>query len=211
MMGQRSASRVVGTALCAAVLLLLSTSPLGAAQDEERPEGNHRIAALAFLAIPVEDPLSATYGSHPGFAVRYTFQPNRRWSVAGELASRRSDGATATFGFPAELRVISVAALARLHFPIPASGIQRGDLFLGVGLIYQRLEETVGFPEGPLEAAENATGLLIAAGIRRRLGAQWGVLGEARFSRLSAPPPAAGIDGAQLGTFELAAGVYLAF
>ena len=211
MIDQRGGSRAVGTALCAAVLLLLSTSSLGAAQDEERPEENHRIAALAFLAVPVEDPLAATYGSHPGFAVRYAFQPNRRWSLAGELASRRADGSTATFDFPSELRVISVAALARLHFPVPASDIGRGDLFVGVGLIYQRVEETVGFPEGPLEAAENATGLLIAAGIRRRLGAQWGVLGEARFSRLAAPSPAAGVDGAQLGTFELAAGVYLAF
>ncbi len=211
MIRQRSGSRVVGTALCVSVLLLLCTSPLLATQDEERQERSHSIAALAFLAVPVEDPLSATYGSHPGFAVRYAFQPNRRWSLAAELASRRSDGSTATFGFPTELRVITMAALARLHFPIPAADIRRGDLSVGVGLIYQRLEETVGFPEGPVEAAENATGLLITAGIRRRLGARWGVLGEARFTRLSAPSPAAGLDGAQLGTFELAAGVHLAF
>lgn len=211
MIRQRSGSRVVGAALCASVSLLLCTSPLLATQDEERLEGSHIIAALAFLAVPVEDPLSATYRPHPGFAVRYAFQPNRRWSLAGELASRSSDGSTATFGFPTELRVTTMAALARLHFPVRASDIWLGDLCVGVGLIYQRLEEEVGFPEGPVEADESATGLLITAGIRRRLGTQWGVLGEARFSRLSAPSPAPGIDGAELGTFELAAGVYLAF
>lgn len=170
----------------------------------------HTVAVLGLLEVPSDEPISKVYGSHPGVAGRYVYRASESWSIAGDLAYRGPEGETENFGLEAELRVLEFGAMLRYHPPLAIStGVL--DLWLGGGLTVQRIEERVGFPDGPLEADDGAAGWALGAGIERLLGGGWGVLGDVRFSRLSISSGLEGIEDTELGGLGLRGGVFVSF
>jgi hypothetical protein len=173
-------------------------------------DGSHSIEALTMAARFSDEVLSDLYGTHVVLGTRYVYG-QQRWSIAGELGWRSPGGTTSAFGFDSELRVVHIAALA--HIPVwrddtPDAG---WTVRAGGGVLHQRLRERVDLAGEMLKASEGATGFLVTGVVRRRLGSSWGVLGEGRFTRLTAPEPAPGVTGTSLGSFEVGGGVWLAF
>jgi hypothetical protein len=206
---------VPAAALVALISLALAAPASGqapAATTAADPPRRHELALLGLFVSPTGDPVDEVYGSHAGAALRYTYRLAPRWSLAGEIGSRQADGTTPGFGFPAELDVLHAAATAsRLWGP----GVDRADRWtasLGAGVILLDVEEEVRFLAEPVTAGDTLTGLLLHAGARWPLRPSWGLTAEARYTAMEdAESPGPGLEPADFGALEVAAGVFVAF
>lgn len=200
--------------LGAALLLAVTWAGPATAQvaDPAPAARRHHVELLGLYVSPTGDPVDEVYGAHSGVAVRYSFQLRPRWSLAGELGRRQADGSTTAFGFPADLEVSHAAVLASYHW---GPGVGRSDRWtasIGAGFVVQDVEEEVGFPDATVSASDTVNGLLVRAGGRWPIRSSWGLTAEGRVTAMEdAESPGGGGEGADFGTFEVAAGVFFSF
>lgn len=200
----------------AAAALLLAAAWLAPASAQvvtpASPAGRNQVELLALYVSPIGDPVDEVYGGHTGAAVRYSFQLRPRWSLSGELGQRQADGSTTAFGFPAELEVTHAAVTGNYHWGPGVADAGRWSASAGAGAILQDVEEEVRFPGEIARASDSVTGLLVRAGGRWPIGSLWGLAGEGRFTAMEeAASPGGGVEGADFGAFEVAAGVFFSF
>jgi hypothetical protein len=199
----------------AAALLLapVATAPAAAQVADPAPAARrHQVELLALYVSPTGDPVDEVYGGHPGAAVRYSFQLRPRWSLSGEIGQRQADGSTTTFGFPADLEVLHAAVLASYHWGPGITQAGRWSASAGAGFVIQDVEEEVRFPDGTVSASDSVNGLLVRAGGRWPLGPSWGLSAEGRVTAMEdAESPGGGVEGADFGAFEVAAGIFFSF
>lgn len=213
---RRTTRRRAPAAVVAALTSLALAAPAAAQDAPARPAGDpprrHELALLGLFVSPTGEPVDEVYGSHTGAALRYTFHWGRRWSVAGELGTRVADSTTSSFGFPSQLDVLHAAATASRRW---GPGVDRADRWsaaLGAGVIVLDVEEEVRFFDEPITASDTLTGLLLHAGARWPLGPAWGLTTDARYTAMEdAESPGPGLEPADFGALEVAAGVYFAF
>ncbi|HUF36420.1 MAG TPA: hypothetical protein VMN37_10750 [Gemmatimonadales bacterium] len=198
----------------AAALLLAEVATVQAAAQvaDPAPAGRrHQIELLALYVSPTGDPVDEIYGGHPGAAVRYSFQLRPRWSLAGEIGQRQADGSTTAFGFPADLEVLHAAVLANYHWGPGVRQSGRWTAAAGAGVVMQDVEEEVRFPDATVSASDSVNGLLLRAGGRWPLGPAWGLTAEGRVTAMEDAESRGGGEGADFGTFEVAAGAFFSF
>ena len=201
------------TVAAALLLAAVSSVPVGAQVADPAPTPRrHQIELLALYVSPTGDPVDEVYGGHPGAAVRYSFQLRPRWSLAGEIGQRQADGSTTAFGFPADLEVLHAAVLASYHWGPGVTQAGRWTAAAGAGVVMQDVEEEVRFPDATVSASDSVNGLLLRLGGRWPLGPAWGLTAEGRATAMEdAESPGGGGEGADFGTFEVAAGVFFSF
>lgn len=199
----------------AAALLLaaVATAPAAAQVADPAPAARrHQVELLALYVSPTGDPVDEVYGGHPGAAVRYSFQLRPRWSLSGEIGQRQADGSTTTFGFPADLEVLHAAVVASHHWGPGVTRAGRWSASAGAGVVIEDVEEEVRFPDATATAGETLTGLLVRAGGRWPIRHSWGLTAEGRLTAMEdASSPGGGIEPADFGAFEVAAGVFFSF
>jgi hypothetical protein len=165
----------------------------------------HQVELLGLAVFPAGGELDEVYGNHFGIAGRYGLRLGARWGVAVEAGQRSASGSTPVLGAPAKIDVQHGAVSARFHLR-PRSD-SSWDAWVSAGVLHQRLEEEVRFPDATATAKDDATGPLVGLGARWPGRRGWGVSGELRYSRLRASRRPSGRPGADLDGFEAVAGV----
>lgn len=192
------------------LVLALVASPALAQTDEAARR--HRVELLGLFVTPTDDVVDDVYGSHAGFAVRYALRVSPKWGLEVELGQRQAEGSTGIFGFPADLEVLHGTLLGAYHWGPGVAQPGRWTVSLGAGILFEDVEEEVRFPDELATASETLLGGLLRAGLRWPVRPAWGLTAETRLSLLEdSSPPESGVEPANLGALELAAGVFVAF
>lgn len=200
--------------LAGALLLAAAWGVAAAAQvaDPAPAARRHQVELLGLYVSPTGDPVDEIYGGHPGAAVRYSFQLRPRWSLSAEIGQRQADGSTTGFGFPADLEVSHAAVLASYHWGPGVAQAARWSASAGAGVVMQDVEEEVRFPDATVSASDSVNGLLVRAGARWPIRPSWGLTAEGRVTAMEdAESPGGGVEPADFGAFEVAAGVFFSF
>lgn len=201
---------LVAAAVLVAGVAATPPTALAADGDRETPAPRHQLDLLALLVIPTAEPVSDIYGDHTGVALRYGLRFRPRWSLAAEAGQRSASGSTPELGSDAELDVTHGALMVRFHRQASATAARAWDAWLGAGMLYESVEETVRFPDAAVSADETASGPLVAVGTRWTGSRGWGFIGELRYAVLGTSP-GMGLPDADLDGLEIAAGVGYSF
>lgn len=194
---------------CVALVAAAAWTAAAAAQDAalSRVERPSRVEVLALFVSPTDDPLADVYGGHTGVAARYGRRLGARFGLAVEVGQRSASGSTPVTGSRAELDATHGALTGRWHFGRDPLG--PWDSWLGAGVLYQSVEETVRFPDEAVSADDTTTGALLGLGVFRSGRGGWGFGGEVRYSVLSATGGTG--EDADLNALEVLAGVAYSF
>ncbi|MGH9379481.1 MAG: outer membrane beta-barrel protein [Thermoanaerobaculia bacterium] len=154
-----------------------------------------------------DDPFKDVYGDHTGAALRYGRRLGSRFGVAVEVGERSASGSTPVTDSPAEVDTTHAAVTARWHFKRDAAS--PWDSWLGAGVLYQSVEETIRFPGDAVSGDDTATGALLGLGLRWTGRRGWGFGGELRLTRLAVSSDVG--EGVDLDALEVLAGLGYSF
>lgn len=207
----RPRGRLLGKVAVAFVAAAASAAAATAqvADGSALPRPN-RLDVMALFVSPTAEPVEDVYGSHTGVAVRFGRRLGQRFGLAVEVGQRSASGSTPTTGSRAELDTTHAALTARWHPRGGGAATAVGwEPWLGAGLLYQSLEETVRFPDETVSGDDSATGALLGLGVSRTGRSGWGFGGEVRYALLSATDGAG--EDVDLDALEVLAGVGYSF